>query len=93
MDRSSFGAMIFDPPMYFECRFASRGSEFTYAAPAEFSSTPPWWLLLDRPEYWSEGMEAWTGDYEDRLRTFLKVLSEREEELIRRGMEKEIEAA
>jgi hypothetical protein len=34
--------------------------EFTYAAPAESSSTPPWWLLFDRPNYWSEGMQGWT---------------------------------
>jgi hypothetical protein len=25
--------------------------EFTYASPAEFSSAPPWWLLLEQPEY------------------------------------------
>jgi hypothetical protein len=23
--------------------------EFTYAAPAEFSYAPPWWLLIEKP--------------------------------------------
>ncbi|KAJ5584415.1 phosphotransferase family protein [Penicillium hispanicum] len=59
--------------------------EFTYAAPAEFSSAPPWWLLLEQPEYWPDGIEAWTGVYEHRLRTFLKVLIEREDALIFSG--------
>ncbi|KAK2776507.1 hypothetical protein FQN53_002678 [Emmonsiellopsis sp. PD_33] len=53
--------------------------EFTYAAPVEFSHAPPWWLLLEQPEYWPNGMEAWTEVYESRLRTFLKVLRERED--------------
>lgn len=59
--------------------------EFTYAAPAEFSSAPPWWLLLEQPEYWPDGLEAWTEVYENRLHTFLKVLTEREDTLIRSG--------
>lgn len=56
--------------------------EFTYASPAEFSSAPPWWLLLEQPEYWPDGIEAWTEVYEHRLQTFLKVLIEREDTLI-----------
>ncbi|RAK94604.1 hypothetical protein BO79DRAFT_134428, partial [Aspergillus costaricaensis CBS 115574] len=35
--------------------------EFSYAAPAEFSAASPWWLLLEQPEYWPDGMESWTG--------------------------------
>lgn len=31
--------------------------EFTYAAPAEFSFALPWWLLLEQPEYWENGIE------------------------------------
>ncbi|PLN85786.1 phosphotransferase family protein [Aspergillus taichungensis] len=59
--------------------------EFTYAAPAEFSHAPPWWLLLEQPEYWPDGIEAWAEAYESRLHTFLKVLAEREEIAIQQG--------
>ncbi|KAL4804423.1 hypothetical protein BDV18DRAFT_153304 [Aspergillus unguis] len=59
--------------------------EFTYAAPVEFSSAPPWWLLLEQPEYWPDGIDAWTTVYERRLQIFLKVLGEREDALIHSG--------
>ncbi|RMD44981.1 hypothetical protein DV735_g102, partial [Chaetothyriales sp. CBS 134920] len=59
--------------------------EFTYAAPVEFSHAPPWWLLVEQPEYWPEGIEAWTEAYERRLQTFLKVLREREDRAIEGG--------
>jgi hypothetical protein len=59
--------------------------EFTYAAPVEFSYAPPWWLLLEQPEYWPDGMEAWTKVYESRLQSFLKVLREQEDRAIVRG--------
>lgn len=59
--------------------------EFTYAAPVEFSHAPPWWLLLEQPEYWPDGIEAWTEVYETRLQTFLKVLREEEDAAIDRG--------
>jgi hypothetical protein len=49
--------------------------EFTYAAPVEFSHAPPWWLLLEQPVYWPDGMEPWTKVYGSRLQTFLKVLT------------------
>lgn len=65
--------------------------EFTYAAPAEFSHGPPWWLLLEQPEYWLDGIEAWTKVYESRLRTFLKVLREQEDRAIDRGRLKDEE--
>ncbi|KAK9440300.1 Protein kinase-like domain protein [Metarhizium brunneum] len=26
--------------------------EFSYAAPSEFTFAPPWWLLIEQPEYW-----------------------------------------
>ncbi|KAF5129767.1 hypothetical protein E5D57_006098 [Metarhizium anisopliae] len=35
--------------------------EFAYAAPASFSSDPPWWLLLKSPEYWPGGGEGEGG--------------------------------
>jgi len=59
--------------------------EFTYAAPAEFSHAPPWWLLLEQPEYWPDGIEAWTKVYECRLETFLNVMVKREDSLIASG--------
>ncbi|EAW19201.1 uncharacterized protein NFIA_091600 [Aspergillus fischeri NRRL 181] len=31
--------------------------EFTYAAPVEFSFAPPWWLLIEKPEYWPRGLD------------------------------------
>ncbi|KAJ5466998.1 hypothetical protein N7475_004750 [Penicillium sp. IBT 31633x] len=61
------------------------GWEFTYAAPTEFSSAPPWWLLLEQPEYWPDGIEAWIDVYDQRLQTFLKVPIEREDALIYAG--------
>ncbi|OGM39468.1 hypothetical protein ABOM_011926 [Aspergillus bombycis] len=59
--------------------------EFTYAAPVEFSHAPPWWLLLEQPEYWPDGIEAWTKAFETRLDTFLEVLTEREETALQQG--------
>ncbi|KAF5137917.1 Altered inheritance of mitochondria protein 9, mitochondrial [Metarhizium anisopliae] len=48
--------------------------EFAYAAPAQFSFDPPWWLLLKSPEYWPGGYDSWMEAYEPRLNTFLSVL-------------------
>lgn len=59
--------------------------EFTYAAPVEFSHAPPWWLLLEQPEYWPDGIEAWKETYQSRFQTFLKVLREREDVGLGRG--------
>lgn len=52
---------------------------FPCAAPCEFTYSPPWWLLLERPEYWEAGPEDWTEKYERRLTTFLKVMRESED--------------
>ncbi|KAJ5106556.1 hypothetical protein N7456_003231 [Penicillium angulare] len=60
--------------------------EFTYAAPVEFSHAPPWWLLLEQPEYWPDGLEAWTKMYDSRLQNFLKVLRRQEDVAIDRGI-------
>ncbi|KAI9931874.1 hypothetical protein MW887_010458 [Aspergillus wentii] len=59
--------------------------EFAYAAPVEFSHAPRWWLLLEQPEYWPDGIEAWAKQFESRLQTFLKVLTEREETAMQQG--------
>jgi hypothetical protein len=59
--------------------------EFTYAAPAEFAHSPPFWLLLERPEYWPEGLSDWAAAYEPRLQIFLRVLVAREQARIEDG--------
>lgn len=48
--------------------------EFSYAAPVEFTHAPPWWLLIEKPEYWPAGLDDWTVQYEKRLCTFLKAM-------------------
>ncbi|KAI2778491.1 hypothetical protein F4815DRAFT_501255 [Daldinia loculata] len=48
--------------------------EFAYAAPAQFSFDPPWWLLLKSPEYWDGGYKSWMEACEPRLEIFLRVL-------------------
>ncbi|KAI1096437.1 phosphotransferase family protein [Rostrohypoxylon terebratum] len=55
--------------------------EFAYAAPAQFSYDPPWWLLLEEPECWPGGYQAWMEAYEPRLRTFLRVLEAEEKKM------------
>ncbi|KAJ6024778.1 hypothetical protein N7540_005575 [Penicillium herquei] len=55
--------------------------EFSYTAPVEFTNAPPWWLLLEKPEYWSKGLDDWSIEYGKRLKVFLEVLKEHEEEM------------
>lgn len=52
--------------------------EFAYAAPAQFSFDPPWWLLLADLERWDDGYRDWMKTYESRLKTFLRVLEKEE---------------
>ncbi|CAI7629991.1 unnamed protein product [Penicillium glandicola] len=52
--------------------------EFTYAAPIEFSYAPPWWLLIEKPHYWPQGLEDWTRVFNHCLQTFLRAMIERE---------------
>lgn len=59
--------------------------EFMYAAPVEFVYSPPSWLLLERPEYWNEGLDDWAQTYEKRLSVFLEEMQQREDNLIKRG--------
>ncbi|OAQ88558.1 phosphotransferase family protein [Purpureocillium lilacinum] len=59
--------------------------EFTYAAPAEFAYSPPWWLLLIMPEEWPEGLDDWAAKYEPRLKTFLRAMEAKEREFIQQG--------
>ena len=59
--------------------------EFTYAAPAEFSHAPPWWLLIEKPELWPKGIDDWTRVFDDRLKTFLKTMKDCEDVAIQKG--------
>ncbi|KXG48641.1 Aminoglycoside phosphotransferase [Penicillium griseofulvum] len=59
--------------------------EFTYTAPVEFSHAPPWWLLLEKPEYWSKGLDDWCLQYDKRLETFLQAMNDCENEAIHAG--------
>lgn len=59
--------------------------EFSYAAPNEFTFAPPWWLLLEQPEYWKEGLGDWIEKYEARLPIFLKAMVNCEDAAIASG--------
>lgn len=48
--------------------------EFTFAAPTQFSLDPPWWLLLQKVEDWTGGLDKWVQAYEPQLRTWLTAM-------------------
>ncbi|KAH7346435.1 phosphotransferase [Rhexocercosporidium sp. MPI-PUGE-AT-0058] len=48
--------------------------EFTYAAPSQFSLDPPWWLVLDAPDMWDDGIEDWVKFYEPRMKIWLSAM-------------------
>lgn len=52
--------------------------EFTYVAPTQFALDPPWWLLLRRPERWSEGIDEWHNIYDTRLKTWIGAMKRAE---------------
>lgn len=56
--------------------------EFIYGAPDEYTHSPPWWLLIEMPEYWPAGLVDWSSTYESRLPLFLKALEAKEQEMI-----------
>jgi hypothetical protein len=56
--------------------------EFTYVAPTQFVLDPPWWLLLETPEMWDDGIDDWVKNYELRLETWLSVMKEVEESAV-----------
>lgn len=64
--------------------------EFAYAAPVQFSLDPPWWLLLEEPEYWTGGYNAWIEAFEPRFRTFLRVLEAKEKEMSAADISKQV---
>ncbi|GLB05392.1 hypothetical protein AtubIFM57258_000673 [Aspergillus tubingensis] len=60
--------------------------EFTYAAPTGFAHSPPFWLLLELPELWKQGLDDWIARYEKVLPVLLKVLKDKEQGAIDRGI-------
>lgn len=54
--------------------------EFAYASPTQFVLDSPWWLLLDVPEMWDNGIEDWTSFYEKRLKTGISAMEEVEQD-------------
>ncbi|OAA44792.1 phosphotransferase family protein [Metarhizium rileyi] len=59
--------------------------EFSYAAPNEFTFAPPWWLLLEQPEYWTEGLDNWIERYESCLLIFLEAMEDCEDAALASG--------
>ena len=55
--------------------------EFAYVGPTQFVLDSPWWLLLDVPEMWDDGIENWTSVYERRLKTWLSAMEEAEQNM------------
>ncbi|KAF5566752.1 phosphotransferase family [Fusarium phyllophilum] len=54
--------------------------EFAYVGPSQFTLDPPWWLLLEVPEMWDDGIEDWASTYEQRLETWLSAMEGAEKE-------------
>ncbi|KAI1053269.1 hypothetical protein LB506_012302 [Fusarium annulatum] len=54
--------------------------EFAYVGPSQFTLDPPWWLLLEVPEMWDDGIEDWASTYGQRLQTWLSAMQEVERE-------------
>lgn len=58
--------------------------EFSYFGPDSFASSPPWWLLLRKPEYWDIGddiFDDWASKYPRCLDVFLNALKAEEKEM------------
>ncbi|KAH7029775.1 phosphotransferase [Microdochium trichocladiopsis] len=52
--------------------------EFAYSAPTQFILDPPWWLLLQTIEWWSDGIDSWVETYEERLGMWLAAMEQAE---------------
>ncbi|KAK4204585.1 hypothetical protein QBC40DRAFT_272579 [Triangularia verruculosa] len=59
--------------------------EFAWFGPRSMASDPPWWLLLQKPQYWREdipgGLEDWAARYPKYLDIFLRALEKEEQKL------------
>ena len=65
---------------------------YTYAAPMDFSVSPPWWLLVCAPEDWPRGLKDWEKHYKPKLEVFLKVLETKERRMSRGMVDKPTES-
>ncbi|TLD07305.1 hypothetical protein PgNI_10440 [Pyricularia grisea] len=45
-----------------------------------FVLDPPWWLLLDVPEMWDDGIDDWTSVYDRRVQTWFAAMEEAEKD-------------
>ncbi|KAK7511539.1 kinase-like domain-containing protein [Phyllosticta citriasiana] len=56
--------------------------EFSYAAPYQYTCSPPHWLLINNPGdwMWEHGITNFLDTYRPRFETFLKILRQLEEE-------------
>lgn len=57
--------------------------EMSYFAPASYTSDPPWWLCLAKPEYWKPGVERFFEGFERCLGVFLRAMEMEEAVLAR----------
>lgn len=55
--------------------------EFAYVGPTQFVLDAPWWLLLDVPDMWDDGIEDWANVYERRLETWLSAMEGAEQDM------------
>ncbi|CEJ93702.1 hypothetical protein VHEMI09275 [[Torrubiella] hemipterigena] len=55
--------------------------EFAYVAPTQFTLDPPWWLLLEQPEMWADGMKCWSNVFESRMPVGLAAVRQVEKRL------------
>ncbi|KAH6849858.1 hypothetical protein B0I37DRAFT_427660 [Chaetomium sp. MPI-CAGE-AT-0009] len=53
--------------------------EWTYFAPRAFAHDPPWWLLLERLEYWPKSIVDFREKYANALDVFLDALRAEED--------------
>lgn len=53
--------------------------EWTYFAPRAFARDPPWWLLLERLEYWPKSILNFLEKYASALEVFLDALRAEED--------------
>jgi hypothetical protein len=54
--------------------------EWAYFAPAQFAYDPPYWLLLERPEFWDGTVLEWRDEFSRVLDVFCEALRSLEEE-------------
>ncbi|CAG8908733.1 unnamed protein product [Penicillium egyptiacum] len=59
--------------------------ELAYTALVESSYTPPWWLLIEKSEFWPNGIDYWENVFEHHLKTFFTAMRDCEDTEIQKG--------